>query len=68
MTERQITTSDALLCLAFGKIVRAKDGVPIYHHPKKGMMHRTAKDGWVQFGANLAEDTYEVVLDLEPPA
>jgi hypothetical protein len=54
--------------LAFGKIVRAKDGVPIYHHPKKGMMHRTAKDGWVQFGANLAEDSYEVVLDLEPPA
>jgi hypothetical protein len=62
---------EALNALACGAVIRAQDGVPLYHHPTKGFMHRIfvgERVQWVQFGANLAAAHYELVLDVARPA
>ena len=65
-----MTNREALAALSEGKIVRSSDGVPIFHHPDKGFVHRVIVRGdiqWVQFGANLAADSYELALSVPAP-
>lgn len=70
-----MTKREALAALAAGKVVRVvhhpesdRPGMPIFHDPTKGFVCRQWDGRWLQFGANLAADEYELVTSVPPPA